>query len=117
VFSIANAKTKTQLKLICQTFDFMYESQQNVTNLRMLLSRLKVTPILTVWHELFPIYKHGCRKRDRNSKISAIKAVFLVRVAKHNFHHFGSPSKTGKIHLWPAGEDPSDPHAHKHAKL
>ena len=31
VFSIANAKTKTQLKLICQIFDFIYESQQNFT--------------------------------------------------------------------------------------
>jgi len=28
---VANANTTTQLKLICQIYDFMYESQQNFT--------------------------------------------------------------------------------------
>jgi len=46
------------------------------------------------------------------------KAVFLVRVAKHKLHHFSPRRKTfGKIHLWTPAKNPSDAHAHKHAKL
>jgi len=32
LFSVTNAKTKTQLILICQTFHFAYKIQQNFTN-------------------------------------------------------------------------------------
>jgi len=31
VFSVAKAKTKTQLKLICEIFHFVYKIQQNFT--------------------------------------------------------------------------------------
>jgi len=40
-----------------------------------------------------------------------------MRVAKQN-HQFCPPRKAfGKIYLWPPGKNPSDAHAHKHAKL
>jgi len=66
----------------------------------MVLKRLKLHHFLIVLHERFPTHKHGCRKRGKNLKISAKKAVLLVLSGKKQiFHHFCSPRKTfGKIH-------------------
>jgi len=44
----------------------------------MVLKRLKLHHFLIVLHERFPTHKHGCRKRGKNLKISAKKAVLLV---------------------------------------
>ena len=85
---------------------------------RMVLKRLQLHKFLMVWNERFPSHKLGCGKGGGNSNILAKKVVFLVRVETQKFHHFGPPEKFfGKIHLWPTGKNPSDAHAHKHAKL
>jgi len=69
---------------------------------RMVLERLKLYQFLVVCNELLPMHNLGCWKGGRNSKISAKMAVFLVRVARHKFHHSGPPRKTyGRIHWWP----------------
>jgi len=44
----------------------------------MVLKRLKLHQLFNGWHEVFPTRKHVCQKGDRNLKISAKKAVFLV---------------------------------------
>jgi len=48
----------------------------------MVLKRLKLHQFFIVWHEHFPTHKHGCRKRGRNLKILAKKAVFLGSTGK-----------------------------------
>jgi len=64
-----------------------------ISHFRMVLKRLKLHQFLMVRNELFPVHKLGCRKGGRNSKISAKKAVFLVRVARQKFNHFGPLEK------------------------
>jgi len=72
-----------------------------------------------VWHELFPAHKHGCREEGNNLKTSAKKAVLLVSSGKKQISPLSSPLKKllEKSTSAPPGKDPSDVHAHKHAKL
>jgi len=67
----------------------------------MVLKLLQLHHFLMIWHELFPTNKHGCRKGERNLKISAKKAVFLVLTGEKQISPLlvPPPRKTfGKIH-------------------
>ena len=69
----------------------------------MVLKGLKLHQFLMVWHERFPPHEHGCRKGDRNMKISAKKAVFLVSSGQKQISPLlAPPRKTfGTIHKCP----------------
>jgi len=61
---------------------------------------LEITPIFNGMARIFPTYKHWCRKWDRNLKISAKKAVFLVWSGKKQISPLLAPRKktVAKIH-------------------
>ena len=89
----------------------------------MVLKRLKLHQFLIVWHKLFPMHKHGCRKGAGIFQQKRLFSWFRVIKKLHcncnyKFHHFCPPTKTfGKIHNCPPGKNPSDAHAHEHVKL
>jgi len=59
IFSVANAKTKTHLKLIFQIFHFAYKIQQNFTTVfRMVLKRLKLHQCFDGMARNFSAHKH-----------------------------------------------------------
>jgi len=63
---------------------------------------------------------YGCRKEGRNLKISAKKVIFLVSSGKKQISPLlGRPHRKtfGNIYQWPPWKNPSNAHAHKHAKL
>jgi len=51
------------------------------------------TGLLMVWHELFPIYKHGCRKGAGIWKFQQKRVFSWFRVVNSKFHHFCSPPR------------------------
>jgi len=58
-------------------FYLSYEIQHNFSIYNG-LKTLEITPILMMWHELYPTHKHGCRNGDKNLNFSEKMAVFLV---------------------------------------
>ena len=93
----------------------------------MLLKRLKLHHFFNGVARILPAHKHGCRKRGRNFKISANKAVLLVLSGKTQISSLALPRKTWKTPLVSPlgnraqsvtpGYNPSHVHAHKHVNL
>ena len=83
----------------------------------MVLKLLKLNKFFNGVKRSFSYIQVGCRKGGRNSKISAKKAVFLVRVARQTFHHFGPPRKLLEKSTCGPWKSFRRPCTHKHAKL
>ena len=98
LFSVANAKTKTQLKLICEIF-IMCIRFSKISLFRMVLKRFK-------WHQVFSgvarnvSYTPAWVSEEGQEFENIRKKLFSsFRVVKNKFTTFGSPRTTlGKIH-------------------
>jgi len=85
----------------------------------MVLKRLKLHQFFNGVARTFPTHKHGCRKKGKNLKISAKKAVFLVSSGKNYISPLLPPVEKPleKSTSVPSEKIPSDAQAHKHVKL
>jgi len=68
----------------------MYESKQNFTIYNG-AETLEIKQIFNGVKRTFSYIQAWVSEGGRNSKISAKKAIFLVRVARQKFHHFRPP--------------------------
>ena len=86
---------------------------------RMVLKRLKLPQFFNGVARTFPEHKHGCRKRGKNLKISAKKAVFLVSRGENLISPLLAPLEKLLENSTSASpeKNPSDANAYKHVKL
>jgi len=69
----------------------------------MVLKLMKFDQFIMVWHELFPIHKHGCRKGGRDLKALGKRAIFIVLSGKNQISPLLAPHTTTfrKLHQCP----------------
>jgi len=111
-------KTKTQLKLICQIFHFVYNIQQNFTIWNG-VKTLQITPICNGVVRTFSYTQAWLSEGGPEFEHFSKKALFLVSSGKKQISPLSAPLEKllEKSTSVPPGKNPSNAHTHKHAKL